>query len=97
MNGLDFKSLARRIRKQRMTSLKESVQDLDARLKGILSEVEEIYRSVGSASDLSEFEKERLTKKFGKEIIVLTSEWAGQIQSFPSSFSQNNKKLLRKD
>jgi hypothetical protein len=69
-----------------MLSFKESVHDLDTRLKDILKEMGEIYRSLESASDLSNFERERLTKIFEKEIISLTSEWTGQIQSFLDSF-----------
>jgi hypothetical protein len=78
---LDFKTLTRKIRKRRMASFKESVNEFGTRWKGMMTEMEEIYRSIENARDLSEHEKEKLTADFTKGNEALISEWITRTES----------------
>jgi|WetSurMetagenome_2_1015567.scaffolds.fasta_scaffold65805_1 hypothetical protein len=63
---LDFKALTRKIRKRRMAAFRGSVREFGIRWKSMMTEMEEIHRSVETAPDLSEHEKEKLAADFMK-------------------------------
>jgi hypothetical protein len=78
---LDFKALTRKIRKRRMAAFKESVKDFGVRWKNMMTEMEEIYRSIEIAPDLSEHDKEKLAADFMKGNEAFISEWINGAQS----------------
>jgi hypothetical protein len=78
---LDFKRLTRKIRKRRIAAFKVSMRDLGIRSKNLMVEMEEIYRSIESAPDLSDGEKEKLRADFTKDNEAGISEWISGIQS----------------
>ena len=79
---LDFNRLTRKIRKRRMAAFNESVREFGIRWKGMMTEMEEICRSIENAPDLSEHEKEKLRAEFTKGNKTSMSEWITGTRSF---------------
>jgi hypothetical protein len=68
------------------------VKGFGARWKSMMTEMEEIYRSIENAPDLSEHEKEKLTADFTKGNEAFISEWINGTQSFFNSLRHKASK-----